>query len=68
MTKQVPTTLFSKIKRAKLSEAKRNDFFDMTKAQLPKFDLTIVSLRDDEKLEDTYNLGIQIGKVMQHFI
>jgi hypothetical protein len=40
----------------------------MTKAQLPKFDLTIVSLRDDEKLEDTYNLGIQIGKVMQHFI
>jgi hypothetical protein len=69
IAKQVMTTLFSKTKRAELSEDKRNDFFDKaTKAQLPKFDLMSVSLKDDEKLEDTYNIGIQIGKVKKHFV
>jgi hypothetical protein len=69
IAKQVMTTLFSKTKRAELSEDKRNDFFDKaTKVQLPKFDLMSVLLKDDEKLEDTYNIGIQIGKVKQHFV
>jgi hypothetical protein len=69
MTKQVMMTLFPKAKCAELSEDKRNDFFDKaTKAQLPEFDLTSVSLKDDDKPDDTYNIGIQIGKVKQHFV
>jgi hypothetical protein len=66
ITKQVTTTLFSKEKRVELSEDKRNDFFD--KATKATVDLMSVSLKDDEKLEDTYNIGIQIGKVKQHFV
>jgi hypothetical protein len=63
------TPLFKKENRIQLSEDKRNDLFDKaTKARTTKFDLLTLTLSEEDKLDDTYNIGIQIAQLRNHFI
>jgi hypothetical protein len=60
-------TLFAKEKRAALSEEKRQDLFDkITKPKLTRFDLVSMTLSDKDKLDDTYNTGIQVLRLKNH--
>lgn len=61
--------LYKKDERYKLSEDKLIDLFDKaTRTKITKFDLLSLTLSSEDKLDDTYNLGIQIGKLRAHFI
>jgi Zinc knuckle len=63
------TPLFKKENRVQLSEDKRNDLFDKaTKVRTTKFDLLTLTLSEEDKLDDTYNIGIQIAQLRSHFI
>jgi hypothetical protein len=63
------TPMFKKDKRKEMSEDKRNDLFDKaTKNVLTKFDLLSLSIKDEDKLDDTYNLHILIAKMKAHMI
>jgi hypothetical protein len=70
---QIVTTgslpLFKKENQTLLSEDKRYDLFDKaTKVQTTKFDLITLTLSEVDKLDDTYNIGIQWTQVGSHFI
>jgi hypothetical protein len=62
--------LYKKVDREKLSGDKRNDLFDRaTRTQgWSKFDLMSLSLSDEDKLDDTYNIGVQVGKCRAHMV
>jgi Zinc knuckle len=63
------TTLYKKENRVLLSEDKRNDLFDKaTKTQSTKFDLVTLTLSEEDKLDDTYSIGIQIAQLKSHFV
>jgi hypothetical protein len=63
------TTLYKKENRSLLSEDKRNDLFDKaTKTRSTKFDLVTLTLSEEDKLDDTYSLGIQIAQLKSHFV
>ena len=63
------TPMFKKTERKALSEDKRNDLFDKaTKNVLTKFDLMTLSIKDEDKLDDTYNMHILISKMKAHMI
>jgi Zinc knuckle len=63
------TPLYKKENRINLSEDKRNNLFDKaTKTRSTKFDLVPLTLSEEDKLDDTYNLGIQIAQLQSHFI
>jgi hypothetical protein len=36
--------------------------------RISKLDLISLTLSEEDKLDDTYNIGIQIGKIKSHFI
>jgi hypothetical protein len=59
--------LFPKDKRVKLSKEKKTDLFEKaTKAKLTKFDLVSLMLSDEDKLDDTYCIGVQVTKMSNH--
>ena len=59
--------LFKKEKREALAEEKRNDLFEkVTKTKLTKFDLVSMTLSEEDKLDDTYNLGVLVTKMKNH--
>lgn len=59
--------LFPKAKRESMSEEKRNDFLDkVTRTKLTKFDLMSLTLSDEDKLDDTYSLGVLVTKMRNH--
>jgi hypothetical protein len=61
--------LFKKESRSLLPEDKRNDLFDKaTRARSTKFDLVTLTLSEEDKLDDTYSIGIQLAQVKNHFI
>lgn len=61
--------LLKKENRAALSKDKRNDLFNkVTKAQMTKFDLLTLTLSEEDKLDDTNNLGIQVAQLKHHFV
>jgi Zinc knuckle len=63
------TPLFKTKTRDQLSEDKRNDLFDKaTKSRSTKFDLVSLTLSEEDKLDDTYSIGIQIAQLRGHFI
>lgn len=64
------TTLYRKADRDSLKkENKLNDLFERaTKTRIQKLDLVTLTLSEEDKLDDTYNLGIQIGKIKSHFM
>jgi Zinc knuckle len=63
------TPLYKKENRSALPEDKRNDLFDKaTKTRSTKFDLVTLTLSEEDKLDDTYNIGIQIAQLRSHFI
>jgi hypothetical protein len=67
MTTTKVVILFPKDKRVKLSEEKKTDFFEkVTKAKLTKFDLVSLTLSDEDKLDDTYCIGVQVTKMSNH--
>jgi hypothetical protein len=50
-----------------LSEEKWQDLFDkITKPKLTRFDLVLMTLSDENKLDDTYNMGIQVLRLKNH--
>jgi hypothetical protein len=65
---QKAVILFAKKdKREKLAEDKRQDLFEkITKPKLTKFDLVSLTLSDEDKLDDTYNLGVLVTKMRNH--
>ena len=67
-TEEVP--LYPKEQRNALTQDKRNDLFEKASKEIlkPKFDLISLNLNDEDKLDDTYNVGIQIAKMRSHFI
>jgi hypothetical protein len=63
------TPLFKKENRTQLSEDKRNDLFDKaTKTRSTKFGLVTLTLSEEDKLDDTYSIGIQLAQLKSHFI
>lgn len=61
--------LYKKEDRQKLTDDKKNDLFEkITKTRFTKFDLVTLTLSNEDKLDDTYNLGIQVGKLRSHFV
>jgi hypothetical protein len=61
--------MFKKEERSKLTEDKRNDLYEKaTKNVLTKFDLMSLSIKDEDKLDDTYNMHILIAKMKAHLI
>jgi hypothetical protein len=55
--------------RKNLSEDKRNDLFEKaTKTAHTKYDLISLSLTDEDKLDDRYNLSMLIGKTKDHLV
>ncbi len=62
--------LYRKEDRAGLSDDKRNELFERAtrKTGNTKFGLLSLSLSDDEKLDDTYNLSMLIGKTKDAFV
>jgi hypothetical protein len=60
---------YKKEERKNLSEDKRNDLFEKaTKKAHTKYDLISLSLTDEDKLDDTYNLSMLIGKTKDHLV
>jgi hypothetical protein len=52
-----------------LSEYKQNNLFNKaTKARSTNFALLTLTLSEEDKLDDTYNIGIQISQLKSHFI
>jgi hypothetical protein len=63
------TPMFKKEQRKGLSEDKRNDLFEKaTKNVLTKFDLMSMSLKDEDKLGETYNIHILLAKMKAHLV
>ncbi len=63
------TPMFKKEQRKGLSEDKRNDLFEKaTKNVLTKFDLMSMSLKDEDKLGETYNIHILLAKMKAHMV
>jgi hypothetical protein len=62
-------TLYPKTDREALKkENKLNELFEKaTRLCISKLDLISLTLSEEDKLEDTYNIGIQIGKIKNHF-
>ncbi len=61
--------MFRKDQRKGLSEDKRNDLFEKaTKNVLTKFDLMSMSLKDEDKLGETYNIHILLAKMKAHMV
>jgi hypothetical protein len=63
------TTLYPKTVRESLKkENKLNELFEKaTRLRISKLDLISLSLSEEDKLDDTYNIGIQIGKIKSYF-
>lgn len=63
------TVLYRKGDRDDLKkENKLNNLFEKaTRTRISKLDLLTMTLSEEDKLDDTYNLGIQIGKIKSHF-
>jgi hypothetical protein len=60
-------TLSAKEKLTALSEEKRQELFDkITRPKLTKFDVVSMTLSDEDKLDDTYNTGIQVLRFKNH--
>jgi hypothetical protein len=60
---------YEKEERKNLSEDKRNDLFEKaTKKAHTKYDLISLSLTDEDKLDDMYNLSMLIGKTKDHLV
>jgi hypothetical protein len=65
----VDTPMFKKGDRKVLSEDKRNDLFEKaTKNVLTKFDLLSLSIKDEDKLDETYNIHILLAKMRAHLV
>jgi hypothetical protein len=63
------TPLFKKENRAAFPEDKRNDQFDKARrARTTKFDSVPLTLSEEDKLDDTYNIGIHISQLRNHFV
>jgi hypothetical protein len=61
--------LYKKEARAALSDDKRNELFERaTKKSHALYDLISLSLNDEDKLDDTYNLSMLIGKTKDSFV
>jgi Zinc knuckle len=68
-TTTIVQPLYPKELRKAMGEEKKVDLFEKaTKTKFTKFDLVALTLSNEDKLDDTYNLGIQIGKMRNHFI
>jgi Zinc knuckle len=68
-TTTIVQPLYPKDLRKSMGEEKKVDLFEKaTKTKFTKFDLVALTLSNEDKLDDTYNLGIQIGKMKNHFI
>lgn len=63
------TVLYRKTDRDDLKkENKLNDLFEKaTRTRISKLDLLTMTLSEEDKLDDTYNIGIQVGKIKSHF-
>jgi hypothetical protein len=63
------TPLYKKEDRRNLSDDKRNEHFDRaTKQAHTKYETISLNLNDENKLDNTYNLSIGIGKTRDDFI
>lgn len=61
---QAEIPFFKKEERIHLAQSKLMDLFDKaTKNCFSRFDLMSLSLSDEHKLDDTYNIGVLIGKM-----
>jgi hypothetical protein len=68
-TTTIVQPLYPKDLRNAMGEEKKVDLFEKaTKTKFTKFDLLALTLSNEDKLDGTYNLGIQIGKMKNHFI
>lgn len=63
------TTLYLKADREELKKVnKLNELFEKaTRTRIAKLDLVTLTLSEEDKLDDTCSLGIQIGRIRAHF-